>query len=90
MTINTRNEFTVGKTKVAVLVTGCVDCGNTESIGAEQAQHLMFRLGDRNYRIEFKRCADCSEKKGARWPSEMRAGSNSQSSELQRNTVNAR
>jgi hypothetical protein len=53
------NKFTVGKSVVTVTVHGCLDCGVIEAESAIEAQNLMFRMGDRNYRIEFKRCPRC-------------------------------
>ena len=63
MRILSDQEFTVGKSVVTITTQGCVDCGAKEADSAVAGTTLMFRLGDRNYRIEFKRCGVCDKKR---------------------------
>lgn len=73
MKIQAIAKFTVGKTTVTVIVDGCCDCGAPASEGCETGVIHMFQMGDRRNRIELKRCASCAEKRGAKWPSDLRA-----------------
>jgi hypothetical protein len=73
ITIRSTLVFTIGHTKVTLIVEGCVDCGALTSIGAEEAVQHKFRIGDRATRFHLKRCANCAEARGAKWPAEERA-----------------
>jgi hypothetical protein len=73
MVIRTTDAFTIGHTRVTIIVAGCVDCGAMDSPGAEEAVQHMMQIGDRKRRIALKRCAGCAEKRGARWPREVQA-----------------
>jgi hypothetical protein len=71
MKIESLDVFTIGKSRVAISVTGCVDCGAAESNGCENAVLHMATVGNRKRRIMLKRCAPCATKLGAAWPSEI-------------------
>lgn len=70
--MSTQITRTIGKAKVTVNVSGCVDCGSERSIGWEDERRHQIVIGSRNDYITLQRCADCAEKRGAKWPAQAR------------------
>jgi hypothetical protein len=53
------DQFTIGKTRVTIIVDGCVFCGSPTAESAIEADSLMFRMGDRKRRVQLKACLSC-------------------------------
>ena len=72
MIIQSSHALTIGKTRITILLEGCVDCGIAQTPGAEEAVQHMIQAGDRKFRVTLKRCMDCAAARGATWAINMK------------------